>query len=282
MFGRLSWLGSPRLSLLARGKMMTKRREKKSESLEIRLPYSQKQAFMEACRERGMTASDVLREFIAAELQPEPETPRSWAMTLRNNPLKTAAGGISAALAAATFGTGVSFAEESTFDRFDANKDGLVSYGEFLDSLGGSGDDQMIRRVEKTVAVDMPQGGPGGMPPMPPQPADGHGDLFRSLDRDGSQTLSRDEFDGAGSYSKRTDQTIERDGVKTRVVGLEVYHYDLTEEGVSQVSIEALSKSVPVDASPAEVEAALEELRADIEKKRQERPVPPVPPTPRN
>ncbi len=260
---------------------MTKRREKKSESLEIRLPYSQKQAFMEACRERGVTASDVLREFIAEELQPEPDAPRSWAMTVRNNPLKTAAGGISAALAAATFGTGVGFAEDRTFDRFDGNSDGVVSYGEFLDSVGGAGDDQVLKRVEKTMKFEV-AGGQPGVPPTPPQPADGYQELFRGLDADGSQSLTPDEFDGAGSYSKRTDQTIDRDGVKTRVVGLEVYHYDLSEEGISQVSIEALSKSVHVDASPAEVDAALEELRIDIETKRQERPVPPLPPSPQD
>lgn len=37
------------------------RREKKSESLEIRLEYSKKTSFMEACKARGQTASDVLR-----------------------------------------------------------------------------------------------------------------------------------------------------------------------------------------------------------------------------
>ncbi|MCK0069009.1 hypothetical protein MF542_06040 [Kordiimonas sp. 5E331] len=46
------------------------RREKKSESLEIRLEYSKKTSFMEACKARGQTASDVLRgsieEYIAS------------------------------------------------------------------------------------------------------------------------------------------------------------------------------------------------------------------------
>ncbi|WP_247017016.1 hypothetical protein [Kordiimonas laminariae] len=49
---------------------MMPRREKKSESLEIRLEYSKKTSFMEACKARGQTASDVLRgsieEYIAS------------------------------------------------------------------------------------------------------------------------------------------------------------------------------------------------------------------------
>ncbi len=40
------------------------RREKQSESLEIRLGYSAKQAFMDACREKGLTASEVVRDFV--------------------------------------------------------------------------------------------------------------------------------------------------------------------------------------------------------------------------
>ena len=37
---------------------------KKSESLEIRLPYPTKQAFMARCRDDGRSASDALRAFI--------------------------------------------------------------------------------------------------------------------------------------------------------------------------------------------------------------------------
>ena len=43
-----------------------KRREKKSESLDIRLPFEQKREFMDATRKQGETASDALRRFIAA------------------------------------------------------------------------------------------------------------------------------------------------------------------------------------------------------------------------
>lgn len=36
-------------------------REKKSESIEVRLSYSEKRAFVETCRERGLTLSEALR-----------------------------------------------------------------------------------------------------------------------------------------------------------------------------------------------------------------------------
>ncbi len=45
------------------------RREKKSESLEIRLEYSKKTSFMQACSERGQTASGVLRSAIEDYIQ---------------------------------------------------------------------------------------------------------------------------------------------------------------------------------------------------------------------
>lgn len=41
-------------------------REKQSESLEIRLGHSAKQDFMAACRARGLTASEVVRDFVEA------------------------------------------------------------------------------------------------------------------------------------------------------------------------------------------------------------------------
>lgn len=52
------------------------RREKRSESLEIRLGYSSKQAFMEACREKGVTASEVIRAFV--EDYPVKPKRRAW------------------------------------------------------------------------------------------------------------------------------------------------------------------------------------------------------------
>ena len=51
-----------------------KRREKQSESLEIRIGHQTKQDFMEACQSRGLTASEVLRAYV--ETYSGPRHPR--------------------------------------------------------------------------------------------------------------------------------------------------------------------------------------------------------------
>ena len=62
---RLAW--GPKSAL--RGVMSTKPRLKKSETLEIRLPYPTKLAFMASCRDEGRTASEALRHYIDRHLQ---------------------------------------------------------------------------------------------------------------------------------------------------------------------------------------------------------------------
>lgn len=231
-----------------------KRPEKKSESLEIRLPYSQKLAFMEACREDGTTASDTLRRLIADELERKarPEPQRSWTMTIRNNPLRIAAGFAGTALAAATFGAGISMADDEVFDAFDRNGDGAITYSEFLGphDEGGQGDQS------------------------------GHRELFEALDIDNSQTLDRDEFEGRGSFSRRSDRVIERDGKESRVIGVEVFDYDLAEEGSTSISITAETRSIDPDTGPEEVERLFAELETKIDEARKRQPAPPVPPAP--
>ena len=49
--------------------MPDKRKEKKSETLEVRLPHSKKEAFMKACEREGITASHAMRTFIDAYLK---------------------------------------------------------------------------------------------------------------------------------------------------------------------------------------------------------------------
>lgn len=46
------------------------RSPKKSETLEIRLPFAAKTAFMEQCRRDGVTASEALRGFIESRVEP--------------------------------------------------------------------------------------------------------------------------------------------------------------------------------------------------------------------
>jgi hypothetical protein len=262
-----------------------KRPEKKSESLEIRLPFSQKQAFMEACRERGVTASDVLRQFIADDLaarSAEKPRERPWVMTLRSHRLKAAASAAASAMAAAIFGSSVSFADNPAFDRFDKDDDGLVSYDEFIAELepGRSGAPAaprptIVRRV-----------GAGGetvtetRAPAPPEPASFHQELFTGLDRDGSAALSRGEFDGEGRIVRRTEQETGENGGASRTVGIEVFDYDLTERGSVSIAVKNLRKSIGADASEAERNAAFEELEAELERMTVAAKAVPPPPKP--
>lgn len=47
-------------------------REKKSETLEVRLAYNQKRSFMEACQRDGKSASNVIREYLDTYIAPRP------------------------------------------------------------------------------------------------------------------------------------------------------------------------------------------------------------------
>ena len=107
--------------------MTAPRKLKKSESLEIRIPYATKQAFMARCGERGVSASEALRGFIEADLSPPPPAarrPRSWRWI--------AGAVIAAAMGAAAVPslarTGLTAAE---FAALDANHDGVLTYAEF-------------------------------------------------------------------------------------------------------------------------------------------------------
>lgn len=107
--------------------MTEPRRLKKSESLEIRIPYPTKEAFMARCRADGRSASEALRAFIDQQLE-APAKPRLSRRTLR----LVAGAAIAAAVGAAAL---PSLARPSIaaaqFDRIDANHDGVLSRAEF-------------------------------------------------------------------------------------------------------------------------------------------------------
>ncbi|RYG35985.1 MAG: hypothetical protein EON93_05760, partial [Burkholderiales bacterium] len=50
-------------------------RSKKSETLEVRIPYETKQAFLTACREDGTTASEVVRDGVQSYLDARERPP---------------------------------------------------------------------------------------------------------------------------------------------------------------------------------------------------------------
>ena len=74
--------------------MSKPRKEKKSEMIEVRIPYSKKQAFMKACEEEGITASHAIRTFIDVYLKRSrrmkvKQVAQELSMTLIRNPIKT-------------------------------------------------------------------------------------------------------------------------------------------------------------------------------------------------
>lgn len=87
---------------------MKQHREKKSETLEVRLPYSKKEAFKAACEAEGITASHAVRTFIDAYLRRSRQMKakriaKDISMTLIRNPLKTTGGLAAGATAIGAF-----------------------------------------------------------------------------------------------------------------------------------------------------------------------------------
>lgn len=98
---------------------------KKSETIEIRLPYPTKVAFMARCRDDGRTASEALRGFIDGQISDRFERP--------SPPWRLLAGALMAALAGAVALPSLAHTNERAgFERLDANGDGRVTAGELL------------------------------------------------------------------------------------------------------------------------------------------------------
>jgi hypothetical protein len=103
---------------------------KKSECLEIRLPYEAKGAFMDKCRQEGRSASESLRAYIEqqiAQVPPartaQPRRRSGWAVLLAG----LAAGG----LLGAALPTLAHPSAQATFEALDTNHDHVLSLAEF-------------------------------------------------------------------------------------------------------------------------------------------------------
>lgn len=163
---------------------MKRRKEKKSESIDIRLPYEQKREFMEATRKRGETASQALREFIStyieeARLAENPNPVQEITMTLARHRLKTLATATGAALGVFSIAALPSAADSTAFEKLDKNKDGVITEGEIL---------------------------PGA-----------DADIIAKLDTDGSGGVSQEELEAAGNHIVVRSSVLDDDDDGTAV-----------------------------------------------------------------
>ncbi len=129
-------------------KMNSARPEKKSETIEVRVSYSEKLAFMEACKQAGTTASHAIRGYIGDFLGPE------RAMQKRSQILIAMALLVLSVVAAAAFvwtNSGPQAATTGTrvVQYFDKDGDGVIT---LADSAGNNATtEDTIRWLMATV-----------------------------------------------------------------------------------------------------------------------------------
>jgi hypothetical protein len=112
--------------------MSAPRKLKKSETLEIRLPYPTKQAFMARCQADGVSASEALRGFIDGRLAPPAR--RKAPRLIIGGLIAAAVGAIavpSLAGPAVAKGLARDLVSRVAFERIDTNHDGVISYAEY-------------------------------------------------------------------------------------------------------------------------------------------------------
>jgi Ca2+-binding EF-hand superfamily protein len=142
----------------------SQRKEKKSETLEVRLPHETKQAFLTACREDGTTASEVVRgsiqDYLVSREQPsqQPGTRPDYARTLiamipqpirRKRWLAAGAGAVGLAMFSA-LPSAAAPDFKATFDKLDANHDGVLTPDEFVPKAGPGSRTVIVKRTEQT------------------------------------------------------------------------------------------------------------------------------------
>ena len=137
-----------------------KRKAKKSETLQVRLPFGMKSRFLDACHRSGTTASDVLRSAISTYLargeRPCSETETGTrgmiiAFVKRRKRVLAASVGVLAlaGVAAAPSAAGPDLRAE--FERDDENGDGMISFAEFS---GGRVPADEIERARRAARED--------------------------------------------------------------------------------------------------------------------------------
>ncbi|MBO6690072.1 MAG: EF-hand domain-containing protein [Henriciella sp.] len=219
---------------------MKRRKEKKSESLDIRLPFEQKREFMDATRKRGETASNALRGFIAnyieeARLAEQPNPVQEITMTLARHRFKTIATAAGAALGVFSVTALPSAADSTAFEALDKNNDGMITEGEIL-----PGEDA---------------------------------DIIAKLDTDGSGGVSREELEAAGNriVIKKTSSDGEDDGQTVTKKTVKILEFSDSKDGEIRGEVSTnVEKRVVVkridggeELSEAELSALLEQALSE-------------------
>ncbi|NJC42260.1 hypothetical protein GGQ87_002555 [Brevundimonas alba] len=109
--------------------MTSQRPPKKSETIEVRLPYGTKTAFIARCRDEGRTVSDAVRGFMEAEIGARPA--RASRRTRLLHALAAAVAGLALGAVAAPSLAQAPGGSRAAFDRLDTDHDGAVSFDEF-------------------------------------------------------------------------------------------------------------------------------------------------------
>ncbi|CAN5458142.1 EF-hand domain-containing protein [soil metagenome] len=105
--------------------MPAARTPKKSETLEVRLPFETKTAFMARCQDDGRTASDAVRGFIECELTGRrPARSRLW-QALAAAIVGLVLGAVAAPSLAQTA------SPHASFERLDRDHDGVLTPAEY-------------------------------------------------------------------------------------------------------------------------------------------------------
>ncbi len=98
---------------------------KKSETLEVRLPFSTKERFMARCRDDGRSASEAVRGFIEDQIDGRTRSVRSRAWQF----VVAAAAGL--ALGAVAAPSLAKASGQTAFEQLDANGDGVLTKVEY-------------------------------------------------------------------------------------------------------------------------------------------------------
>ncbi|MEM1390286.1 MAG: hypothetical protein AAGG45_04315 [Pseudomonadota bacterium] len=202
-------------------------RKKKSDTLDIRLPHEQKQAFMSAVSSNQETASEAIRRFIEdyvskAEATEHPNPVQELTMTLNRHRFKTL-GTAAAAACGISIMAMMPTAAASPFERLDKNKDGMLTEGEIIEGYDA--------------------------------------DIIAKLDTDGSGGISPEELEAAGNkiVIRSSDESVGENGETIKKRSIKVLNFT-----DSTVQIDDNVQSSVVITRTGDSELTEEELEALI------------------